>query len=231
VDRLQKAINNGQHLLVAPINAATVVNASRVASFRAALNEMDILLPDGYWLQVAARLLRYPTTNHVATVPLTYQILQKLGEQQGKAFLLGAKDTVVREAADEITRRFRGIEIAGMRNGYFSETEEQNVVREVNETRPHLLLIGISSPRKELFMSRHREKLEVPVIIGVGGLFDILGGKTPEGPSYLRNYGLMWLYRLVKEPRRLWKRYTITNFQFALLVFTQAIKSFLNTRR
>jgi N-acetylglucosaminyldiphosphoundecaprenol N-acetyl-beta-D-mannosaminyltransferase len=231
VERLQEAIDCGQRLQVTPVNAATVVNAARVSSFPDALNEMDVLLPDGYWVQVAARLLRCPTTNHVATVPLTYRLLQRLASHGGRVYLLGAKDFVVLQAANEIDRRFPGIEIVGIRNGYFSETEEQDVVNGVNEAKPDLLLIGISSPKKELFMARHRERLNVPVVIGVGGLIDILGGKTAEGPDWLRNYGLMWLYRLAKEPRRLFRRYTITNFQFALLVLKQAMKSFFNTHR
>ena len=225
VERLHESIVIGKRLLVAPINAATVVNASQNVSFRDGLEKMDILLPDGYWLQVAARLLRYPRTDHVATVPLTYRLLQKLGGQRGRVYLLGSRDFLVREAANEITRRFPGMEIAGLRNGYFSETDEPDVVLEINRAKPQLLLVGISSPKRELFMARHRARLEVPVVIGVGGLIDILGGKIAEGPTWLRNCGLMWLYRFVQEPKRLWKRYTITNCQFIWLVLKHTLKA------
>jgi N-acetylglucosaminyldiphosphoundecaprenol N-acetyl-beta-D-mannosaminyltransferase len=200
-----------------------------MASFRAALDEMDILLPDGFWLQVAAKLLRYPTTHHVPTVILTYQVLRKLAGQRGRVYLLGAEEAVVRRAAERIMERFPGTEIAGVCDGYFLENEEEAIIREINQVKPSLLLVGISSPKKELFMARNREKLSVPAVIGVGGLIDILGGKTPEGPNWLRSYGFMWLYRFVKEPRRLWRRYTITNFQFAWLVLKQGFN--MNVRR
>jgi len=223
VERIQQAISNRERLLIAPVNAATVVDASRSSSFSSALNKMDIILPDGYWLKVAARILSYPSTNHVATVPLTYNVLEQLGKLGGSVYLLGATDITVRAAAEEIILRFPGANIAGVHNGYFSEADEIEIIREINNTGAQLLLIGISSPKRDLFMVRNREKIDASVIIGVGGLFDILGGKTAEGPMWLRNYGLMWLYRFAKEPKRLWKRYTIKNFRFLWIVFKQVL--------
>jgi len=227
MELLQEAIANGQRLLVGGVNASTVVDANRDMNFRTLLNEIDIIVPDGYWIQVASRILRYPMTNHVAIVVLTFQMLKKLGQQHRRVYLLGAKDFVVREAANEIIRRFAGIEIAGVRDGYFSEIEEQDIIQHVNQAKPHLLLIGMSSPKKEQFMVRNRGRFEVPLVIGVGGLFDILGGKTREGPMWLRNYGLMWLFRFIQEPRKLWRRYTITNFQFIWLVLKQALSKYV----
>ena len=231
VERLQSAIANNGSLLVAPANAATVVDATRFSSFWSVLKKIDIILPDGYWLKVAARILSYPSTNHVATVPLTYNVLQELGKLGESAYLLGATDITVRAAAEEIILRFPGVNIAGVHNGYFSEPEELEIISEINNTGSQLLLIGISSPKRELFMVRNREKIDVSVIIGVGGLFDILGGKTAEGPMWLRNYGLMWLYRFAKEPKRLWKRYTIKNFQFLWIVFKQALSISFSRRQ
>ncbi len=220
---LKSNYNRGKTVTVVGVNTATVVNARKDVCFRSALNSMDLVVPDGYWLQVAARCMGYPTTNHVPVVKMTYDLLAQLEKRQGTVYLLGATDSVVSKAAEEITSRYSGVKIAGVHNGYFEESDEQEIIRKINSTGAQIILIGISSPKRELFMIRNKEKLNVPLIIGVGGMIDILGGKTSEGPDWLLNCGLMWCYRLALEPRRLWKRYTITNFQFLWMIFKQAI--------
>jgi N-acetylglucosaminyldiphosphoundecaprenol N-acetyl-beta-D-mannosaminyltransferase len=205
------------------VNASAVVIAHSNISFRNALNSIDLIVPDGFWLQVAAKFLGYPTTRHAPVVKITYNLLEQMGKHQARVYLLGATDNVVSKASEEITRRYPGLKIAGARNGYFDESEEQEIVEGINKVNAQVILIGVSSPKRELFMVRNKEKLNVPLIIGVGGMIDILGGKTTEGPDWMTNSGLMWCYRLALEPKRLWKRYTITNFQFLWLVFKQAL--------
>ncbi|MFB3787132.1 MAG: WecB/TagA/CpsF family glycosyltransferase [bacterium] len=221
---LYEKIQNRQRCHVAPVNAAVVVMASRHPDFREILQGMDLLLPDGFWLQTASRLCRLPSPHHVATVPLTYKLLRRMAPQGARVYLLGATDEVVNGAAREITRRFPGIQIAGFHNGYFTELEEKQIVQNLNETHPGLLLIGISSPKRELFMTRNRNALAVPVVIGVGGLLDILGGKTSEGPQWLRRIGMMWLFRFIQEPRRMWQRAIMLSGEFVWLVLKQAVR-------
>jgi N-acetylglucosaminyldiphosphoundecaprenol N-acetyl-beta-D-mannosaminyltransferase len=227
VEALLEAIRKTGRLRIAPVNASTVVMAASDTLFRETLEGMDMLLPDGYWLHWAARLLGRQGTNHVATVPLTYALLERLAPSGGTVFLLGAEAAVVEKASLELGRRFPGLRVVGARNGYFLEGEEEAIVDQIMAAHPQVLLLGISSPKRELFVTRHRERLEVPVVMGVGGLLDILGGRTKEGPQWLRNYGLMWLYRFAKEPRRLWKRYTVANGRFALIVLKDVLEGML----
>lgn len=220
---LQENYNCGKTVTVVGVNALAVVTAQKDINFRNALKSIDLNVPDGFWLQVAARYLGYPTTHHSPIVKMTYNLLSVMRKKKARVFLLGARDNVVRAASDEITRRFPGLKTAGTRNGYFEESEEQEIVDEINKSKAQIILIGISSPKRELFMVRNKERLNAPLIIGVGGMMDILGGKTPEGPDWLGNCGLMWCYRLAQEPRRLWKRYTITNFHFIWMVLMQKL--------
>jgi len=220
---LQENYVRSKTVLVVGANASAVVNAHSDIILRNALNSIDLIVPDGYWLQVAARFLGYPTTHHAPVVKVIYNLLEKMGKDQARVYLLGATENVVSKASEEITRRYPGLKIVGTRNGYFDESEEQEIIKDINNTEAQIILIGVSSPKRELFMVRNKEKLNAPLIIGVGGMIDILGGKTTEGPDWMLNCGLMWCYRLVLEPKRLWKRYTITNFQFLWLVFTQAL--------
>lgn len=220
---LQENYVRSKTVLVVGANASAVVNAHSNISFRNALNSIDLIVPDGYWLQVAAKFLGYPTTHHAPVVKMIYSLLEKMGKNQARVYLLGATDDVVSKASEEITRRYPGLKIVGTRNGYFDESEEQEIINDINNTKAQIILIGVSSPKRELFMVRNKEKLNAPLIMGVGGMIDILGGKTTEGPDWMLNSGLMWCYRLALEPKRLWKRYTVTNFQFLWLVFKQAL--------
>lgn len=221
---LQEALlTDGRRLRVAPVNASTVAAARDDKALCEALTDMDLLLPDGFWLHVAARLLRLPNPHHAPTVPLVYELLALLARRGGRVFLLGAEWPVVAAAAGNLARRYPGLLIAGAQGGYFTEAEEEGLLGRISECRPDLLLIGISSPRRDLLMARWRGRLAVPVTLGVGGLIDILGGKTPEGPAWLRRFGLMWLYRLLREPRRLWRRYTVTNLAFLRLVLHETL--------
>jgi N-acetylglucosaminyldiphosphoundecaprenol N-acetyl-beta-D-mannosaminyltransferase len=223
VEKLLRARENGKSLLTAPVNAATVVHAERISEFKRALDVMDILIPDGHWIQYGARLARQATTHHVATVRLVYRLLEELCPRRGRIFLLGAEEKVLVAAAKELIKRFPGIQVAGARNGYFSDKEEDGIVEEINRSHSDLLLIGISSPKREYFMFRQRDRLAVSAVIGVGGMLDILGGKTAEGPDWLRDYGLMWIYRFIQDPRRMWIRYSVTNLRFIRILLKNAI--------
>ncbi len=223
VELLSEAIAKGVRRLVMPVNAATVVQADGETRVRSALEGMDLLFPDGFWLHVASRASGYGNTHHVPTVSLVYELLEVLAGRKERVFLLGAKPEVVARTAKELDRRFPGLQIVGMRDGYFSEGEEGEVLRTIQETKPRLLLLGITSPKREFFVSRQHENLSGMVTLGVGGMFDVLAGEVAEGPMWLRRYGLMWLYRFLQEPRRLWKRYTLVNLQFTWLVLRQAL--------
>lgn len=221
---LHAIIKRTRRLCVAPVNAATVVEAHRNPQFCAALERLDVLLPDGFYLRPASRLACQPVAPHTPTVPLTLALLCALAARRGSVFLLGAQDEVVRTAAQNLVWRFPGLKIAGVHHGYFSRQEEPAIFREIEESGADVLLIGIGSPKREEIMLRWRDSLKVPVTIGVGGMLDILGGKTAEGPEWLRRAGLMWLYRFIQEPRRMWRRYTFDNAQFLKIVLRHALR-------
>lgn len=222
LEALLAALDGGPHQCVAPVNAYTVVEAHRNPDLCAALARMTLAVPDGFWLQPAARLTRQAPTGHVAVVRLTFRLLERLAARGGRVYLLGARPEVVAEAAARVVQRFPGVIVVGSRDGYFTEADEEKIISDINAARPDLLMVGIASPKRDLFMARRRDDFDVPVTIGVGGLIDILGGKTAEGPDWLRQIGMMWLYRFMQEPRRMWRRYTSTNLLFIAYVLRHA---------
>ncbi|MDX1694011.1 MAG: WecB/TagA/CpsF family glycosyltransferase, partial [Ketobacteraceae bacterium] len=114
-----------------------------------------------------------------------------------------------------------GVVLAGRRNGYFSKEEEPQIAREIADAKADVLLVAITSPKKEQFMARWNDVIQVPVVHGVGGSFDVMAGKVKRAPELWQKLGLEWLYRVKQEPGRLWKRYLVTNTLF-LWMLTQA---------
>src|SRR5207253_6793645 len=102
----------------------------------------------------------------------------------------------------------------GFRDGYFSAAEHEAIVDEISASGAHILFIGLPSPLKEVWSEHYRDRLQVPVILGVGGSFDVLAGFIMRAPRLFQSFGLEWLWRLMMEPRKLWRRYLSTNSEF-----------------
>jgi N-acetylglucosaminyldiphosphoundecaprenol N-acetyl-beta-D-mannosaminyltransferase len=133
-------------------------------------------------------------------------------------YFLGATQEVLDTMLVRIAVRHPRLRIAGAQHGYFRDEDGERVADAVAAARPDMLFLGISSPRKEIFMARHGPRMQVPICHGVGGSFDVLAGVVPRAPVSWQNTGLEWLFRLLQEPRRMWKRYLVTNSLFTLWV-------------
>ena len=153
------------------------------------------------------------------------QKLLTLAERKNyRVFFLGATEDVIRRAVDKIKKLFPKLMIAGYRNGYWSEKEEESVVNTIKHSSPDILFVGISSPKKEYFLNTYISKMNVPFSMGVGGSFDVIAGKKSRAPLLLQKCGLEWFWRLMQEPRRMWKRYLIGNVIFIWLVIKELFK-------
>jgi N-acetylglucosaminyldiphosphoundecaprenol N-acetyl-beta-D-mannosaminyltransferase len=143
--------------------------------------------------------------------------LAAAAEQRLRVYFLGARREVVAALVETSRARYPGIEIAGFRDGYFGPGDHSDIVEEIRASRADILFVGMPSPFKETWCERHRQRFEVPVIIGVGGSFDVLAGFIRRAPGWAQALGLEWFWRLVMEPRKLWKRYLTTNLAFIWL--------------
>jgi N-acetylglucosaminyldiphosphoundecaprenol N-acetyl-beta-D-mannosaminyltransferase len=225
VGELCQRIDQRQRTHVIFINAAKVVRCQQSPDLRGAVERADMLLADGVPIVWASRLRRTPLPGRVNGTDLMERMLAVSTERGYSVYLLGARPEVLQRAIGEIQNRYPRLKIAGSRHGYFSEADETTIVRDINESRPDLLLIGMSTPQKELWGDRHLQSLNVPVCQGVGGSFDVLAGLTARAPLWMQHYGLEWFYRLLQEPRRLWRRYLETNCAFVRLVLVDLMAS------
>ena len=157
-------------------NAAVLCMMRRDSELREACQAGDLILADGMSVVWALRAASTPVPERVAGVDLMSRLLDAGASRGLRVFFLGGREEVVRPLADSCATKYPGLVVAGCRNGYFPAAEHSAVVEQVRETRPDMLFVGMPSPFKQVFLERHRARLEVPVLMGVGGSFDVLAG-------------------------------------------------------
>jgi N-acetylglucosaminyldiphosphoundecaprenol N-acetyl-beta-D-mannosaminyltransferase len=205
------------------INAAKLVRLQRDQQLRDAVAGCELVTADGQAVVWASRALRRPLPERVAGIDLMDALLARASERGYSAFVLGARPEVLERALGELRRRHPGLRVDG-RHGYFGRDEEGAVVDEIASAGPDLLFVALETPAKELFLARHRERLRIPFVMGVGGAVDILGGVRKRAPRLLQRLGLEWAYRLAQDPRRLAGRYIVGNTRFTWLVLRELLR-------
>ena len=207
-----------QHVVV---NVDKVVRASKDPGLRRIINGCSLVSVDGMPVVWASRLLGKSLKERVAGVDLFEALVTHAGEKGWRVFFLGAREEVVRAVADLYARKYPRLRVAGFRNGYWSPEEEAGVVRLIADSRPQLLFVAISSPKKEEFLSRHQAEMRVPFAMGVGGAFDVAVGRVKRAPRWMQKCALEWFYRFLQEPGRMFKRYFIDDMVFFWLLFKE----------
>jgi N-acetylglucosaminyldiphosphoundecaprenol N-acetyl-beta-D-mannosaminyltransferase len=218
LDRVDEAIAPRQRLRIGVVNAAKLVNMRRDAALRQDVLSSDLILADGMSVVWASRLLGRPLPERVTGIDLMLGMLRRAARKGHRVYCLGATQEVLDGVAEHIAGNYPGLQLAGRHHGYFGPAEESVVAAGIAAARADILFVAMTSPRKERFMARWGDQLAVPVCHGVGGSFDILAGKVRRAPKCWQRLGLEWLYRVGQEPRRLWRRYLVTNTLFSWMV-------------
>jgi len=210
----QGAIRQRRRLMIGVVNAAKIVNMRRQPILHESVTESDLILADGMAVVWASRILRAPLPERVAGIDLFERLLQMADRHGHAVYFLGASQEVLDRLLLRIGQRYPGLRIVGAHDGYFTDDQAEKVAAEIRVAQPDLLFVGMTSPKKELFMRRWGDHMQVPVCHGVGGSFDVFAGKVKRAPLTWQRLGLEWLYRVVQEPRRMWRRYLVTNTIF-----------------
>jgi exopolysaccharide biosynthesis WecB/TagA/CpsF family protein len=223
VDRIMALIDQGVQVQHVALNAAKVVMVSKDAKLRAVIRACGVVNADGQSVVIASRLLRQPLPERVAGIDLFAELVKRSAENGRSVYFLGAREDVLEEMLSRFRAQYPTLRIAGFRNGYWNDDAE--VIEQVRAARPDLLFLGIPSPRKEFWLAEHLPALGVPFAMGVGGSFDVLAGKIKRAPKWVQRIGCEWVYRLVQEPRRMWKRYLVGNTAFIWLTVKELWRS------
>jgi N-acetylglucosaminyldiphosphoundecaprenol N-acetyl-beta-D-mannosaminyltransferase len=210
--------------IVFPVNASIVVAMQTDPALRAACDAADMRLADGASLLWATRLEGGRLPERVAGIDLMQRLIERAAADRLSLFFLGARPVVVKRLVEQCRSLYPDVRIAGFRDGYFDRAEENSLVQSIRAGGADILFIGMPTPFKEIWANTFRDQLGVRLILGVGGSFDVVAGFIPRSPLWLQRAGMEWLWRLLREPRRLWRRYMFTNTSFIVLVLTSAIK-------
>ena len=222
---IDKRIVSQQSLHHVVVNAGKIVAMQRDVELMQAVNEADLINADGQAVVWASKFLEKPLKERVAGIDLMTNLVELAHTRGYKIFFLGAKEKVVKKVVQTYRLQYSNNIIAGYRNGYFSTEDEKNIAQQIADSVAQILFVAISSPTKENFLYNYRKTLaKVSFVMGVGGSFDVVSGLVKRAPLWMQNTGLEWLYRLIQEPKRMWKRYLVGNTKFILLVIKEWLK-------
>ena len=207
----------GAHAIYTP-NAEIMMQAQRDPQLKDIMIRADMLTADGAGVVLASKLLGRSVPEKVSGVDLVYEILKAYAANGLSCYLFGAKPGVAQEAADRIKSEYPGLVIGGYRNGYFTDNEEEEIINDISQASPDLLLVALGAPKQEKWIFSHLDRLNAKVCIGIGGGIDILSGRVQLAPGFFRRNGLEWLYRLYKEPRRARRMLNLPRFILRVLL-------------
>jgi N-acetylglucosaminyldiphosphoundecaprenol N-acetyl-beta-D-mannosaminyltransferase len=219
-----RAVASGGYLPVGMLNAAKIVAMRDDGRLARAVTECGMVLADGQSVVWASRLLGAPLPERVAGIDLFTELLAESARRSFRVYFLGARPGVLDRMLAEVGRRHPGLTVAGARDGYFTAGQEPQIAAQIRASAAQLLFLGMTSPKKELFISRWGRATGANVVHGVGGSFDVLAGVTRRAPRWCQEAGLEWLYRAWQEPRRLGRRYASTNTAFLALVARELLR-------
>lgn len=189
-------------------NSEIIMMGYRDSEFRDILNSAAVSAADGIGVVYASKILRKPLTERCAGYDVSVRLLSMLNNTEHGLFLFGGKPGVAEKAREELLKDYPDLKISGIRNGYFSEEEEGDIIDEINASGADVLFVCLGAPKQEKWIYKHRNDLKVKAALGVGGSLDVFAKNTKRAPDIFCRLGLEWFYRLVKEPSR-FRRMTI----------------------
>ncbi len=220
VDFIDNAIVSSNKYKIMIRNAACINLSYENELYRKVVDDYHIRFVDGIGIYLAARILKGVRIPDLGGNPFGCAILQMCAERGHSVYLLGAKEDVIIKAAENFIERHKGLNIAGYHHGYFKTDGTEDVIRDINDCSPDLLIVCFGKPKEVFWIAENFGKLNVGVLIPLGGFLDFQSGHTKRAPKWILKLRFEWLFRLLLEPRRLWKRYILGNFSFMVKVLT-----------
>lgn len=225
IDWIAHRVEQQQKTLLAFVNPDCLNTAYTNENYHQVLQNADRVLPDGIGINIGCRMLNQALRANVNGTDLFPRLCERAAQSGFSLFLLGGLAGVAELSAQAMQQRYPELIIAGTHHGYYTAEQENEIIETINRSGASVLLVGFGAPRQELWLAEHREQLQATVCLGVGGLFDYYSGRIPRAPIWMREIGLEWTWRLIQEPKRMWRRYVIGNPLFLYRVWRQRQKN------
>lgn len=214
-------------LLINTINAHSYNTLKKDTLFRQALQASDMLLPDGISVVLAMRLLKGRKIKKIAGFDLFLYEMRRVHEQRGKCFFLGSSEQTLRLIKERAQREHPDLQIYSYSPPYkpiFSEEDSRSMIEAVNKVEPDVLFVGMTAPKQEKWTYEYFDQLRAGHICCIGAVFDFYAGTVKRAPKWMIQIGLEWFYRLIREPRRMWRRYLIGNTLFVIGILKEKFR-------
>lgn len=208
-DKLQKK----EQAFVVTANAEIIMMCQQDKEYNNIVSEKaDLVLPDGAGAVWAGRYLGNEVPERVAGFDLYNQLLKLSADKGYKAYFFGGAPGVAEAAKNKAEELYPGVQIVGCRNGYFTEAEEENIIKEINDAAPDMLFVALGAPKQEKWLVKYCNQLKPRVLMGIGGSFDVLAGKMERAPKWMQEASLEWAFRLYKQPSRFMRMLALPKF-------------------
>ena len=202
VEAVQQFIAEKKVALVATANAEMLMRSTQDEELKDILNQADLVVPDGAGTVWAAGHLGEPMPERVAGFDLAQELMREAPSRGDRVYFFGSAPGVADKAKAKAEELYPGIQVVGVRNGFFSEADEPQIIADIRAAKPDILLAALGVPKQEKWLKKHMQELQVPVSIGVGGTLDVMAGVMERAPLWMQKAKLEWLFRGLKQPSR-----------------------------
>lgn len=209
-----------QHVV---INASKINLMAKNEWLRTIVNSCPLINADGQSIVWAGRFLGIHVPERVAGIDLFSELVEKAAKEGLKLYYFGGEEEVVQKVIQLHQKSYPQLKIVGFRNGYFKEDESSKIAQDICDSQADILFVAFSSPKKEFWIHKYKEQMNIPFMMGVGGSFDVIAGKTQRAPKWMQQLGLEWFFRLIQEPRRMLSRYLKGNTLFLVKVLKEKV--------
>jgi N-acetylglucosaminyldiphosphoundecaprenol N-acetyl-beta-D-mannosaminyltransferase len=227
IDRVRGFLRSGKTNQIVTVNLDFVAISRRDESFRETINAADMAVADGMPLVWVSHLADEPVPERLTGVELVDECCRVAVETDTSVFLLGAGPGVADTAANKLRERFPGLRIAGVYAppfGPLTDEENEHILQLIHAARPDFLFVALGAPQQDVWIRNNRDRLDVPVCMGIGCVLDLLAGVVSRAPTWMQESGLEWLFRLGQEPSRLWRRYIVDDMPVLIWLVRQALR-------
>ena len=214
-------VRGGERSLLAFVNPDCLNIAWNNSEYREVLENADRVLPDGIGIHLGCRVKGTRLADNLNGTDLFPRLCDRASQEGLSIYLLGARPGIAAETARVMKKRYPTLKFAGTMHGFFADDENAEVIEKINASGADILLVATGAPRQELWLARNAAALKPTLRMGVGGLFDFYSGRIRRAPAWVRELGMEWVWRLLMEPRRLWRRYVIGNPLFLARVWRE----------
>ena len=217
-DNIIEDIENKKKSFIVAINPEKILKARKDEKLKKLLNNATYQIPDGVGIIYASKIKKGNIKSRITGIDCM-DMLCKLASDKGyKIFLYGAKEETIKLAKEKLEEKYQNIKIVGYINGY--EKDNDKILKAINKSQADIIFVALGSPKQENWITNNMDKINASIFQGVGGSFDVISGNIKRAPVWMQKAGLEWLYRLIKEPKRIFRQLKLFKFLF-LIIFSK----------